>query len=113
MEKTRAKAAAKTTAEVKALIVVPTSYRSEDTRIASALTDFVRKLGCDICHTSAPEMRFESIEERHQDRIRTALKNGITVYAFGVNSELESMGCVMMGGLKNDPIKRLKAALQA
>ena len=113
MEKKTRKAAAKTAAEVRALVIVPSSYRPEETRVASALTDFVRKLGYGICHTSSPEMRFESIEERHQDRIKTALKDGIAVYVFGANSELENMGCIMMGGLKNDPIKRLKTALQA
>lgn len=99
--------------ENKVLVIVPSSFYPEDRRIASAISELVRKLGGSCCHTSSSDMKFGSIEERHQDRIMSALKSGTKVYAFGASSELESMGIVQMGNIRLNAIKRLEAALQA
>ena len=58
------------------LVVIPTSFGADDRRIASMISGLVHKLGGSCCHTSSTTMRFDSIEERHQERITTALKNG-------------------------------------
>jgi hypothetical protein len=93
------------------LVVIPTSFGADDRRIASMISGLVHKLGGSCCHTSSTTMRFDSIEERHQERISTALKNGARVFAFGASTELENMGVIQMGNIRLNAAKRLEAAI--
>lgn len=95
-----------------ALVVIPSSFSAEDKRIANSISKLVHDLKCSCCHTSSADMEFDTIEERHQDRITSALENGTRVYAFGASASLEKMGVIQMGNIRLNALERLKAALQ-
>lgn len=97
---------------IKALVIVPSDY-PKDRDIAKSISELVRKYGGFCCHTSSPTMKFDSIEERHQERIRAALKNGTKVYAFSASSELVQMGIIQMGNMRFKVTERLEAAISA
>ncbi len=93
------------------LVVIPSSFDADDRSTACKISGLVHKLGGSCCHTSSTTMRFDSIEERHQERITTALKNGARVFAFGASAELEDMGVIQMGNIRLNAAKRLEAAI--
>ena len=95
------------------LVLVPSSFRKEDNKIAGAISEIVHKLGGVCCHTSAKNMKFDELEERHQLRVSKALENGGRVFAFNASTELCDMGVVQMGNMHINGAKRLEAAIAA
>ena len=95
------------------LVLIPSSFRNDDRRIANMISALVHKLGGICCHTSAESMKFEDLEERHQLRVSKALENGGRVFAFNASTELCDMGVVQMGNMHINGAKRLEAAIVA
>ena len=95
------------------LVLIPSSFRSDDRRVANKISVLVHKLGGMCCHTSAESMKFEELEERHQLRISKALEEGGRVFAFNASTELCDMGVVQMGNMHINGDKRLEAAIAA
>ena len=95
------------------LVLIPSSFRSDDRRVANMISKLVHKLGGFCCHTSAESMKFEELEERHQLRISKALEEGSRVFAFNASTELCDMGVVQMGNMHINGAKRLEAAIAA
>jgi hypothetical protein len=98
---------------VNILVLIPSSFRSDDRRVANKISVLVHKLGGMCCHTSAESMKFEEPEERHQLRISKALEEGGRVFAFNASTELCNMGVVQMGNMHINGDKRLEAAIAA
>ncbi len=95
------------------LVLIPSSFRNDDRRVANMISVLVHKLGGICCHTSAESMKFEELEERHQLRISKALEEGGRVFAFNASTELCDMGVVQMGNMHINGAKRLEAAIAA
>ena len=93
------------------LVLVPSTFRAEDRRVASIISKVVHDLGGICCHTSAESMLFDELEERHQLKISEALKNGGRVFAFNASTELCKMGVTQMGNMHMEGAKRLEAAI--
>ena len=95
----------------KALFIIPSDNLENHCAEASAISKIIHDNGARCCHTSAQEMRFDFLEERHQIKVREALDAGVAVYAFNACTDLVELGIIQLGNMMLNGKQRVKEIL--
>lgn len=94
-----------------ALFLIPSDFYESHRRAASAISKIIHDNGARCCHTSAQEMSFGSLEERHQIKVREALDAGAAVYAFNACTDLVELGIIQLGNMMLNGKQRVEEIL--